>query len=276
MAQGQEIHNLGTHSTSIEDYYEEWGPQKYEACLKEWGYTAPERVTKLIRKYGPAPSEAKLLDAGVGTGLLITPLKDAGYIDATGIDIWQGGLDKAKERDFYKALGKADLQEPLPRSTCPDGVFDVVVSVGVLTYINPETCCLREFLRVLKPGGIVCYTNRTDKLDQWAASEQKLIDEKSWELVERSERIPYLPFNKEFGKDTEIVISVWRKTPEVAVNDMQGKEDALERQYKLDLWRTMHGLACKEDIKATEEMLSKDRTPLSPLNNRTTLDQRFV
>lgn len=211
MAQGDEIHLLGTDSKSIEDYYEIWGPQKYEACLKEWGYTAPERVTELIGKYGLAPSKAKVLDAGVGTGVQATAMKNAGYVNVTGIDIWQGGLDKAKERGFYKVLAKADMNQPLPRDACPDASFDVVVSVGVLTYLDPESCCLRELLRVLKPGGIVCYTNRTDKLDNWAAAEQKLVNDKSWELIERSERVPYLPFNKEFGKDTEIVISTWRK-----------------------------------------------------------------
>lgn len=211
MAQGQTIHALGTDSKSIEDYYEEWGPEKYEAMLDEWGYTANKRVTAYIRKYGPAPSKAKVLDAGVGTGLQVNSLRDAGYVDVTGIDIWQGGLDKAKERNFYKVLGRADLHKPLPKGTCPDGSFDVVICVGVLTYIDPESTCLREFLRVLKPGGIICYTNRTDKLDKWAVAEEKLLKDKSWESVERSERVPYLPFNKEFGKDTEIVISTWRK-----------------------------------------------------------------
>jgi len=106
---------------------------------------------------------------------------------------------------------------------------------------------------VLKPGGIVCYTNRTDKLDQWAAAEQKLTDEKSWELVERSERIPYLPFNQEFGKDTEIVISTWRKTFESALSHTQDKKEPM---------KTTLGFVCKEEAKAREDMFNQDRKDL--------------
>lgn len=214
MSQGAAIHKLGTASKDIEDYYEEWGAAKYEACLKEWGYTATERVTELILKYGPPAAGTKVLDAGVGTGVQATAMKAAGYVDVTGIDIWQSGLDEAKKRGFYKTLAKADMQQPLPQDSCPEGSFDVVTSVGVLTYLEPESCCLKELLRALKPGGIVCYTNRTDKLEKWAAAEQKLVDEKAWELILRSERFPYLPNNKEFGTDTEIVISLWKKTGE--------------------------------------------------------------
>ena len=86
-----------------------------------------------------------------------------------------------------------------------------MICVGVLTYIKPESCCLSELLRVCKRGGIICYTNRTDKLEAWHAVEQALVASGAWELVARTERVPYLPHNQEFGRDTEIVISTWRK-----------------------------------------------------------------
>ena len=103
------------------------------------------------------------------------------------------------------------MQQPLPADACPSASFDIVVSVGVLTYIEPDSCCLSELLKACKPGGIICYSNRTDKLDMWATAEQALVDASAWELVSRSERVPYLPHNKEFGKATEIVISTWRR-----------------------------------------------------------------
>ena len=34
---GTAIHALGNDSKNIEDYYEEWGAEKYEANLRSWG-----------------------------------------------------------------------------------------------------------------------------------------------------------------------------------------------------------------------------------------------
>ena len=47
-APGDAIHGLGTDSKAIEDYYEEWGPEQYEANLRMWGYMAPTLVTEVI------------------------------------------------------------------------------------------------------------------------------------------------------------------------------------------------------------------------------------
>eukprot|EP01052_Picozoa_sp_SAG31_P028573 SAG31_NODE_2770_length_5116_cov_3.834164_6_plen_188_part_00 len=129
--------------------------------------------------------------------------------NVSGIDIWQGGLDQAAKREYYQSLTKVDLQAaPYPFD---DDTFDAVVSVGVLTYLRPDSACLSEFIRVTKPGGIICYSNRTDKLDLWAPVEKALEDSGQWALVGRSERLPYLPKNSEFNTETEIVISTWRK-----------------------------------------------------------------
>ena len=169
-------------------------------------------MTELIAKHSNVPpAEAQVLDAGVGTGVQATDLSSAGFQSVTGIDIWQGGLEHAQKRGFYRVLQQADLQKPLPAAACPEASFDIVICVGVLTYIKPESCCLSELLRVCKRGGIICYTNRTDKLEAWHAVEQALVASGAWELVARTERVPYLPHNQEFGRDTEIVISTWRK-----------------------------------------------------------------
>ena len=85
------------------------------------------------------------------------------------------------------------------------------MSVGVLTYLQPESACLSELIRVAKSGGIVCYSNRTDKMELWAGAEKALEDSGKWALVERSERLPYLPNNAEFNTETEIIVSTWRK-----------------------------------------------------------------
>jgi SAM-dependent methyltransferase len=192
---------------------QEWGPEKYEANLREWGYTAPSvAIKKIAEKCATAPVEsARVLDAGCGSGFQIADWKAAGFPGANvcGIDIWQGGLDQCAKREYYGSLAKVDLQTaPYPFD---DGTFDAVISVGVLTYIDPGSVCLSELIRVAKPGGVICYTNRTDKVDLWAPAEKALEDSGKWELVERTDRLPYLPNNAEFNTETEIVVTTWRK-----------------------------------------------------------------
>jgi ubiquinone/menaquinone biosynthesis C-methylase UbiE len=209
---GEAIHGLGTESKAIEEYYTEWGPEKYEANLREWGYTAPTVVTKMVAEKCGAPIEsARVLDAGCGSGFAIADFQAVGFpgTNVSAIDIWQGGLDQAASRGYYGSLTKVDLQAaPYPFE---DGTFDAVMSVGVLTYLQPESACLSELIRVAKSGGIVCYSNRTDKMELWAGAEKALEDSGKWALVERSERLPYLPNNAEFNTETEIIVSTWRK-----------------------------------------------------------------
>ena len=59
MSSGEAIHGLGTESKAIEDYYQEWGPEKYEANLREWGYNAPSVViNKVAEMCSTAPVES--------------------------------------------------------------------------------------------------------------------------------------------------------------------------------------------------------------------------
>ena len=54
-------------------------------------------------------------------------------------------------------------------------------------------------------------TDDAEASDVKAAYVARLVASGAWELVARTERVPYLPHNQEFGRDTEIVISTWRK-----------------------------------------------------------------
>jgi 2-polyprenyl-3-methyl-5-hydroxy-6-metoxy-1,4-benzoquinol methylase len=204
------IKDLTTDSQSIKDYYETWGPQQYERDLQDWGYAGGEAVIASIKQHGAHPAEAAVLDAGVGSGVQATAMQAAGYINVTGIDIWSGGLAHASKRRFYSELHTVDLQKPFPDVLRPNS-FDVIISCGVLTYIDPASPCLPSLLNVCKPAGVLCYTNRTDKMEDWLPREEQLERDKCWQLISRSSPVAYLPRHSEFGSDIKIVISTWRK-----------------------------------------------------------------
>jgi SAM-dependent methyltransferase len=105
----------------------------------------------------------RVLEIGVGMGADYEQWLKAGAI-ATGVDLSAASLAQARRRCQLAGL-KPDLHladaEHLPFA---DQTFDVVYSYGVLHH-SPDTAkCLREALRVLKPGGearIMLYHHRS-------------------------------------------------------------------------------------------------------------------
>lgn len=107
-------------------------------------------VLDLVKRYLPRKKNLKILDAGCGTGLLMKKLEDFG-------DVW--GVDISPEAiKFSKARGIKNVSlssvEKLPFQ---NKFFDIVVSVDVLYHqkVGSDAQALKEFSRVLKPGGFL-------------------------------------------------------------------------------------------------------------------------
>lgn len=95
-----------------------------------------------------------ILDAGCGTGSLIKKLKRFGEI--YGIDVSSEALKFAKKNGLKKII-KASV-EKIPFK---DNKFDVVISIDVLYHkaVKSDLRALKEFKRILKPGGIIVVKN---------------------------------------------------------------------------------------------------------------------
>jgi SAM-dependent methyltransferase len=92
----------------------------------------------------------RILDAGCGSGAHAAALIARGAA-VTGMDLSAGLVEVARERlgpDVPLHVG--DLTQPLPFG---NGAFDLVVSSLVMHYIAEWEPTLREFHRVLAPGG---------------------------------------------------------------------------------------------------------------------------
>lgn len=86
------------------------------------------------------------LEVGCGTGLILQRVQEAART-AVGVDLSPGMLSAARARGLDAREGSAtDL--PLP-----DASFDVCYSFKVLAHIPDWDACLREMVRVTRPGG---------------------------------------------------------------------------------------------------------------------------
>lgn len=95
----------------------------------------------------------RVLDAGCGPGLYAEALVRAGA-QVIGCDQSPTLVSRARERVAGAAdLRVHDLSEPL--TWAPDDSVDLVVCALTLHYIDDRVALLREFHRVLAPGGAV-------------------------------------------------------------------------------------------------------------------------
>jgi ubiquinone/menaquinone biosynthesis C-methylase UbiE len=118
------------------------------------------QTTTLVDKNAPGTQEkvvsilaamprGKLLDAPAGEGALVQRL--IGSHDITAVDL---------DEDFFRLHGqvpfrKVDLNAALP---FPDASFDYVTCVEGIEHLENPFLCLREFGRVLRPGGTLVIT----------------------------------------------------------------------------------------------------------------------
>ena len=91
------------------------------------------------------------------------------------------------------------------------GSLDVISCVGTMTYVTPSIC-LPEFIRWVRPGGYICYTNRTDKLETFAVEETRLQQTGLWKLIKKVGPLPYLPNHPDYGTDVQVMIFLYQKT----------------------------------------------------------------
>ena len=198
---------LSTDSQETAAYYDDWA-ESYDDTLAQWNYRSPAIVATMLKQ--DVPPGGPVLDAGCGTGLSGRALHDAGFRRITGIDISQASLDAAAQAGVYERLVQVNMQQaPLPLET---GEFAAVQCVGVLTYVPDTAAILREFCRVVRPGGLAAFTQREDLFNERevAGVMQTLADEGLWTPVSVSEPQAYLPGNADFADRVRVIYCLCR------------------------------------------------------------------
>jgi ubiquinone/menaquinone biosynthesis C-methylase UbiE len=127
--------------------YERYAPS-YDRRFARYSDGTLHRALDLVPESG-----GHLLDVACGTGLFESLLRqERPRIQITGIDLSPQMLDQARERfagdDHVRFIhGSAE------RIDAPDVAFDVVVCNNAFHLVQDAPTALREFYRVLKPGG---------------------------------------------------------------------------------------------------------------------------
>ena len=191
-----------TNPTELRERYEVWAAE-YDADLDAMLWLAPQAGA--ARCHAWAPADARILDAGCGTGLVGAALHALGQHTVVGFDLSPAMLARSADRGVYAELVEGSLLAPLPFAA---GLFDAVVSVGVFTYghVGPEA--LAGLAGVVRTGGHVTITFRDDAIGPlgYAAEIDRLEQAGVWRLVERTEPAPLI---EEEGVGADMCVWTW-------------------------------------------------------------------
>jgi len=193
---GQKLSKLTKETTEeeIKDLYKDWATEfDKDIRATKIAYHKPlaKSLDAAIKQVfqDKTRSQIKIIDAGAGTGLSGVELSKLGYTKIDAIDISQEMLNEAKKTKAYTRLICAALNEQR-NPEIETGEYHALISTGtlVIAHVRPEA--LEEMIRMVKPGGLFCFTMRDLDVKEYEEKMLELEKTGRWKTFAR-ERLPY-------------------------------------------------------------------------------------
>ncbi len=174
----------------LAERYDQWAKTYEEDLDRDFGWYGPIRAVESAVKF--VSKDARILDAGAGTGLVGALMAERGYQNLIAMDLSSGMLDEARKKSVYREYHQMVMGETLGFDT---DAFDAVLSVGVLTVGHAPASSLDELVRVIRPGGHIIYTLRPDLFEEGGFKEKhaELEAAGNWKVVEVGDPTRILP-----------------------------------------------------------------------------------
>ena len=85
-------------------------------------------------------------------------------------------------KNLYQKLQKVDLNQNIE---CEDNYYDAVMCVGTFTFGHVKPTALDEFIRITKPGGLICFTINEGIYEEYGFDKKiKMLSIKKWQEIE--------------------------------------------------------------------------------------------
>lgn len=216
----------------LEDLYATWA-ETYDDDHASIGFVGHRTTAALLVRHLTRPDTARVLDAGAGTGAAAEALRALGVRNLVGVDLSDAMLERARSKGLYISTHVADIS--LPLDGYAESSFDAAILVGVFSYGQAPAESIDEMVRLVRSGGVIALTMRTDFYEEDAMGVRSrietLLDHGVLELLERTKPEPYLP-----KKDPDAMFSAWcfRVTADSRDETEEGFEEAIAEAFAAD------------------------------------------
>ena len=189
------------NNRQLEERYDDWAKDYDEDLESDFGYVIPRVAAETFERF--VPKDARVLDAGAGTGLVGVELHRLGYTHIEAMDLSRGMLDVARGKGVYGDFHQMVMGGPLGFDT---DSYDAAICVGVLTLGHAPAHSLDELVRVVRPGGHIAFTLRPDVYERngFRDRQQQLEREGKWSLVNTTEEFKGMPKG-----EPDVYFQVW-------------------------------------------------------------------
>lgn len=124
-------------------------PHIHQIEQTHWWYVARRKIVfDWVFRTLAGYSEPRVLDVGCGTGFNVAHLRARGYRHVIGLDYSTEALAFCRSRDLVHLACGDGARPPLRH-----GSFDLIMALDLLEHLDDDVQALREFARLLKPGG---------------------------------------------------------------------------------------------------------------------------
>ncbi|KAK6184855.1 hypothetical protein SNE40_007222 [Patella caerulea] len=181
--------------------YDEWVIKgTYEQDTANLGYSGPQITADTVAMVFPKNKEKiRILDMAAGTGLVAIRLRKHGFKRIDAVDPSPASKKVAMEKNVYGRYLVDFVDER--RLDIETDEYDCVVSAGGFGPGLMPSIALKEFVRVVKPGGYACFSCTEyilslskDHKEKFEALIEEYIRQGVWEKVSRSVVQGYFDF----------------------------------------------------------------------------------
>ncbi len=138
---------------AIRTSYRRWAPV-YDSTFGRITRMGRQRAVQAVNR-----GRGRVLEVGVGTGLSLSSY--APHLEVTGIDYSEDMLERARKRVAAEKLTQVHELRQMDARTLdfPDGHFDTVVAMYLVSVVPEPERVMAEIARVCRPGGQVIIVN---------------------------------------------------------------------------------------------------------------------
>ncbi len=189
----ERVYQADGERKTLDTLYDEWASD-YDQQLWASGNPYIAIATGLIGRH-VRDYDAKILDAGCGTGNMAQVLHQMGYRNIEGLDPSSGMLAVAQRKEVYQQLHQLYLDS---RIDLTDDSFDAVVAAGVLTHGHAPAESLDGILKLTRPGGTIVFSLSAIAYDELGFKQKiaGLEATSEWEKLDQSLLFRTYPFSE--------------------------------------------------------------------------------